>query len=78
MARAELVPLAEKVWRHCEGKQLSGRTVTLRLSSPISGKSPAARALPRLIGGRGFATMLADMFHVERGVSACSARPCRR
>ncbi len=30
-ARAELVPLAEKVWRHCQAKQITGRTVTLKV-----------------------------------------------
>jgi DNA polymerase-4 len=30
-AKAELAPLAEKVWRHCEAKQLTGRTVTLKV-----------------------------------------------
>ena len=30
-AKSELVPLAEKVWRHCEAKQISGRTVTLKV-----------------------------------------------
>ena len=30
-ARAEITPLVAKVWRHCEGKQLQGRTVTLKV-----------------------------------------------
>lgn len=30
-ARAEISPLAAKVWRHREGKQLQGRTVTLKV-----------------------------------------------
>lgn len=30
-ARAEVTPLVEKVCRHCEGKQLYGRTVTLKV-----------------------------------------------
>jgi DNA polymerase-4 len=30
-ARAELIPLVGKVWRHCEAKQLFGRTVTLKV-----------------------------------------------
>lgn len=30
-ARAEILPLAAKVWRHCEGKGLRGRTVTLKV-----------------------------------------------
>ncbi len=30
-ARAELGPLAEKVWRHAANKQISGRTVTLKV-----------------------------------------------
>jgi len=30
-ARAEVTPLVEKVWRHCEAKNLLGRTVTLKV-----------------------------------------------
>ncbi|WP_084496525.1 DNA polymerase IV [Aquamicrobium defluvii] len=30
-ARAEISPLVEKVWRHCEAKALYGRTVTLKV-----------------------------------------------
>ncbi|KNY11860.1 DNA repair protein [Shinella sp. SUS2] len=30
-ARAEITPLAAKVWRHCEGNGLHGRTVTLKV-----------------------------------------------
>jgi DNA polymerase-4 len=30
-ALAEVTPLVEKVWRHCEAKQLYGRTVTLKV-----------------------------------------------
>lgn len=30
-ARAEIRPLAEKVWRHCDNKRLRGRTVTLKV-----------------------------------------------
>jgi DNA polymerase IV len=31
IASAEVTPLVEKVWRHCEAKQLYGRTVTLKV-----------------------------------------------
>lgn len=30
-ARAEITPIAAKVWRHCESKGLNGRTVTLKV-----------------------------------------------
>ncbi|KQK31156.1 DNA polymerase IV [Bosea thiooxidans] len=30
-ARAEITPLVGKVWRHCEAKELRGRTVTLKV-----------------------------------------------
>lgn len=30
-ARAEIGPLVEKVWRHCEAKALHGRTITLKV-----------------------------------------------
>lgn len=31
IARAELTPLVAKIWRHCEAKQVSARTVTLKV-----------------------------------------------
>lgn len=31
LARAELRPLAEKVWRHCEANHISGKTVTVKI-----------------------------------------------
>ena len=30
-ARAEIVPLVEKIWRHCEAKEVCARTVTLKV-----------------------------------------------
>jgi DNA polymerase-4 len=72
-ARAELAPLAEKVWRHCDAKQLSGRTVTLKVKFADFQQITRSRTLPRLVQGADemleiARTMLADLFPFEKGV----------
>jgi DNA polymerase-4 len=72
-ARAELVPLAEKVWRHCEAKEISGRTVTLKVKFADFQQITRSRTLPSLIGGADemievSQSMLADLFPVEKAI----------
>lgn len=72
-ARAELVPLAEKVWRHCETKEISGRTVTLKVKFADFQQITRSRTLPRLVLGAGemldvAQTLLTDLFPVEKGI----------
>ena len=72
-ARAELAPLAEKVWRHCEVKKISGRTVTLKVKYADFQQITRSRTLPRLISGTDemmavSQSMLADLFPVEKGI----------
>ena len=44
--QAALVPLAEKVWRHCDDKKITGRTVTLKLKYADFQQITRARTLP--------------------------------
>ena len=72
-ALAELVPLAEKVWRHCEAKEISGRTVTLKVKFADFQQITRSRTLPQLVGGADemievSQSMLADLFPVEKGI----------
>ena len=72
-ARAELAPLTEKVWRHCEAKHLSGRTVTLKVKFTDFQQVTRSRTLPRLVLGADemlevAQTMLADLFPVVKGI----------
>nr|WP_246592125.1 hypothetical protein [Aminobacter anthyllidis] len=72
-ARAELAPLAERVWRHCEAKHLSGRTVTLKVKFTDFQQVTRSRTLPRLLLGANemlevAQTMLADLFPTAKGI----------
>jgi DNA polymerase IV len=72
-ARAELAPLTEKVWRHCEANHLSGRTVTLKVKFTDFHQVTRSRTLPRLVLGADemlevAQTMLADLFPVVKGI----------
>ena len=72
-ARREIAPLAEKVWRHCEGKQLTGRTVTLKVkyadfqqitrSRTLAGPVHGAADLEAIAVG-----LLQPLFPVDKGV----------
>lgn len=72
-AKAELVPLAEKVWRHAENKRISGRTVTLKVKyadfqqitrSRTVGQSMRSADEIREIAG----VMLTELFPVQKGI----------
>lgn len=72
-ARAELASLAEKVWRHCEAKQIAGRTVTLKVKFADFKQITRSRTLPRPVTGADgmldvARAMLADLFPVEKGI----------
>ncbi|MBD0417469.1 DNA polymerase IV [Oryzicola mucosus] len=49
-AKAELTLLAEKVWRHCQAKQITGRTVTLKVKFADFQQVTRSRTLSRPIG----------------------------
>jgi DNA polymerase-4 len=71
--RVEVALLAAKVWGHCESKQLSGRTVTLKvkyadfqqitrsrtLAAPVAGASEIAEVT---------GSLLSALFPVEKGI----------
>ncbi|MCP1201049.1 DNA polymerase IV [Notoacmeibacter sp. MSK16QG-6] len=73
MAKAELGPLAEKVWRHAENKQISGRTVTLKVKyadfQQITRSRTVGHAMrsEREIGDLAGA-MLTELFPVQKGI----------
>lgn len=72
-ARQEIVPLAEKVWRHCEGKHLTGRTVTLKVKYADFQQITRSRTLTGPIQGAGdlqaiAVGLLQPLFPVEKGV----------
>ncbi|TBN51016.1 DNA polymerase IV [Paracoccus sediminis] len=72
-ARHEIAPLAQKVWRHCEGRHLTGRTVTLKVkyadfrqitrSRTLTGPVHGARDLEAIATG-----LLQPLFPVDKGV----------
>ena len=51
IARAELTPLAEKVWQHCQAKQITGHTVTLKVKYADFQQITRSRTLPNAIDG---------------------------
>ncbi len=59
-AEAELRPLAEKVWRHCEKTQSRGRTVTLKVKYGDFRQITRARSLPRAVRDADEMLMLAQ------------------
>ena len=73
LARREITPLAEKVWRACENKRLTGRTVTLKVkyadlqqitrSRTLTGPVHGAEDLETIAIG-----LLQPLFPVAKGV----------
>ena len=73
VAGAELVSLAEKVWRHCEAKGLTGRTVTLKVKFADFQQITRSRTLTRTVDGSAemteiARTLLAAVFPVTKGI----------
>jgi len=72
-AKAELAPLAEKVWQHCDGKQITGRTVTLKVKFSDFQQITRSRTLSMVVTGHdemlGVArALLTDVFPVTKGI----------
>lgn len=72
-ARAELAPLANKVWLHSETKQLRGRTITLKVKYADFQQITRSRTLPRFVEGASdldevAGSMLAELFPVSKGI----------
>ncbi|WP_416223042.1 DNA polymerase IV [Tianweitania sp.] len=73
LARQELVPLADKVWKHSLTKQLRGRTVTLKVKYADFQQITRSRTLPDCVAGLNDMTdvagsMLAALFPVSKGI----------
>lgn len=69
----DIVPLAQKVWRACEGKGLTGRTVTLKVKYADFQQITRSRTLTGPVGGaedlRAIAVgLMQPLFPVEKGV----------
>lgn len=72
-ARREILPLVDKVWRHCQVKRLTGRTVTLKVkyadfqqitrSRTLTGPVRGAQDLSDIAIG-----LLQPLFPVDRGI----------
>lgn len=72
-AKAELTPLAETVWRHCQAKQITGRTVTLKVKFADFQQVTRSRTLSRPIGDPdemldAVRDLLAGTFPVTKGI----------
>lgn len=72
-AKGEIKALAEKVWRYCEAKNLTGRTVTLKVKYADFRQITRARTLPSTVldGSeleRWANALLDTVFPVEKGV----------
>ncbi len=72
-AMAELVPLAEKVWQHAKSKQISGRTVTLKVKyadfQQITRSRTSASSISNLDELVGVSRALLDgVFPVAKGI----------
>jgi DNA polymerase-4 len=70
---AELRPLVDKVWRHCEDKGSRGRTVTLKVKFSDFELISRSKTLPNEIGGRAelesvSAELLKALFPLKKSV----------
>ena len=73
LARREIAPLAEKVWRHCEGRHLTGRTVTLKVKYADFQQITRSRTIGRSVRDAGelagiASILLERLFPVEKGI----------
>jgi DNA polymerase-4 len=72
-ARAELTPLVTKIWRHCEAKQLRGRTVTLKVKYADFQQITRSRTLGSVIDASEHietiaASLLEPLFPTTKGI----------
>ena len=72
-ANAELIPLAEKVWRHAENKQISGRTVTLKVKYADFQQITRSRTVGQSVRNANeiaeiASTLLTELFPVQKGI----------
>ncbi|WP_436799589.1 DNA polymerase IV [Rhizobium oryzicola] len=72
-AKAELAPLTEKVWRHCEAKRMGGRTVTLKVKFADFQQITRSRSFPIPVASQdellaSAAGLLQDVFPVAKAI----------
>ena len=72
-ARAALQPIVEKVWRYCEGAEIRGRTVTLKVKYSGLSQVTRSRTGTAPVANRGeleqaSLALLEPLFPVPRGI----------
>jgi len=72
-ASAALQPIVEKVWRHCEGAGIRGRTVTLKVKYADFQQITRSRSLTGVVADQGMlerisAGLLAALFPAQKGI----------
>ncbi|WP_448470944.1 DNA polymerase IV [Martelella sp. AMO21009] len=72
-AKAELVPLTEKVWRHAQNKRISGRTVTLKVKYADFQQITRSRTVRQNVRNADeiaeiAGAMLTQLFPVQKGI----------
>lgn len=60
-ARAELQPLIEKVWRHCEAHDISGKTVTVKVKYSDFTQTTRSKTVATLVTGVSEISEIADL-----------------
>jgi DNA polymerase-4 len=60
LAKTELRPLAEKVWRYCEAHDITGKTVTVKIKYSDFTQATRSKTMPSGIPNLEFALDLAD------------------
>lgn len=60
-ARRELQPLIEKVWRHCEAHDISGKTVTVKVKYSDFSQATRSRTVATLVTGVSEISEIADL-----------------
>jgi DNA polymerase-4 len=77
-----LLPIIEKVWRICEGAEIHGRTVTLKVKyadfQQITRSRTVSRSFQRAPKSSSLATRCSSHCSLSQKASAFSASPCRR
>lgn len=71
--RAALLPILDKLWRHCESSETSGRTVTLKVKYADFRQITRSRSLPRPVADRAeleevSLALLAPLLPPEKGI----------
>jgi len=78
-ARRELQPLIEKIWRHCEAHDISGKTVTVKVKYSDFTQATRSKTISTFVTRRRPATRyLKPHAHAMPKRKACRGRRCGR